>query len=69
MCQTRAVNFQNPKAGEVTTVADFLRNSAVRDPDRIALVEAQSGVRVSYASLDAQVSSTAAALLASGLIP
>ena len=36
MCQTRAVNFQNPKAGEVTTVADFLRNSAVRDPDRIA---------------------------------
>ncbi len=69
MCQTRAVNFQNPKAGEVTTVADFLRNSAVRDPDRIALVEAQSGVRVSYASLDAQVSSTAAALLESGLIP
>jgi len=74
MCQTQTVNSVNSiiKTGtfdDVVTVADFLTNSALRDPDRTALIEAETGIRVSYANLDLQVSATAAALLDSGLIP
>ncbi len=77
MCQTRSVKpviSVNSATGtvvvnEVATVADFLRNSALRDPDAIALIEAETGARISYSALDSQVSATAAALLKSGLIP
>lgn len=74
MCQTQGVNSPISVTGtgvlnEVVTVADFLANSALRDPDRIALIEPETGARISYASLDAQVSATSAALLESGLIP
>ncbi len=76
MCQTRSVKpviSVNSATGtvavnEVATVADFLRNSALRDPDAIALIEAETGARISYSALDSQVSATAAALLKSGLI-
>jgi long-chain acyl-CoA synthetase len=53
----------------VVTVADFLRNSALNDPERIALIEVESGERVSYSALDSRVSATAAALLHGGLDP
>jgi long-chain acyl-CoA synthetase len=79
MCQTQVVNSVNSAAEtgtfnegafkEVVTVADFLANSALRDPDRVALIEAETGVRISYSALDSQVSATASALLESGLIP
>jgi len=74
MCQTEAVNYAKTvitsgTANEVVTVADFLANSAVRDPSRIALIEAETGLRISYSTLDSRVSATAAALLDSGLIP
>ncbi len=74
MCQTRTVNSINSATEtgtfhEVVTVADFLAMSALRDPDRVALIEAETGARISYSTLDSQVSATAAALLESGLIP
>jgi long-chain acyl-CoA synthetase len=52
---------------DVVTVSDFLANSALRDPDRVALIESETGERISYSALDSQVSATAAALLESGL--
>ena len=69
-----SVNAFNPTArtgmfNEAVTVSDFVANSALRDPDRIALIEVQTGERISYSVLDSQVSATAAALLESGLIP
>ena len=72
MCQTAAVNSVNATTrtsafGDVVSVADFLANSALRDPDRIALIESETGERVSYSMLDSQVNATAAALLESGL--
>lgn len=74
MCQTASVNTVNAPAGsgafdDVVTVSDFLVNSALRAPDRVALIEAQTGERITYSALDSQVSATAAALLESGLIP
>ena len=71
MCQTASVNSSNRPGlfNDVVTVSDFLANSALSDPDRVALIEAHTGERVSYAVLDSQVSATAAALLESGLIP
>ena len=74
MCQTCRVNSVNSVSeaatvNQVVTVADFLRNSALNDPDRIALIEIRSGERISYSALDSQVSATAAALLESGLNP
>lgn len=54
---------------DVETVSDFVANSTLRDPDRVALIEAQTGERISYFVLDSRVSATAAALLESGLIP
>lgn len=74
MCQTASVNSVNPpfRTGDfngVATVSDFLANSAFRDPDRVALIEADTGERVSYSALDSKVSATAAALLESGLTP
>ena len=53
----------------VVTVADFLANSALNDPERIALIEVESGERISYSALDSRVSATAAALLEGGLDP
>ena len=74
MWQTRAVDSENSNRGaakvnRVVTVADFLRNSALNDPERIALIEVESGERISYSALDSRVSATAAALLEGGLIP
>ena len=74
MWQTRAVDSENSdrgaaKVNRVVTVADFLRNSALNDPERIALIEVESGERISYSALDSRVSATAAALLEGGLIP
>lgn len=74
MCQTASVKASEPTARsgsfvEVVTVSDFVANSALRDPDRAALIDAETGERVSYSVLDSQVSATAAALLESGLIP
>ena len=74
MWQTRAVDSVNSdrgaaKVNRVVTVADFLRNSALNDPERIALIEVESGERISYSALDSRVSATAAALLEGGLIP
>ena len=74
MWQTRCVNAVNSDSGtvavnRVVTVADFLRNSALNDPERIALIEVESGERVSYSALDSRVSATAAALLEGGLNP
>jgi len=73
MCQTQCVNYAKTDitvgtANQVVTVADFLANSAVRDPGRIALIEAETGLRISYSTLDSRVSATAAALLDGGLI-
>lgn len=74
MWQTRCVDSVNSERGTVTvnhvvTVADFLRNSALNDPERIALIEVESGERISYSALDSRVSATAAALLEGGLDP
>ena len=74
MWQTRGVDSVNSDRGTVTvnrvvTVADFLRNSALNDPERIALIEVESGERISYSALDSRVSATAAALLEGGLNP
>ena len=74
MWQTRAVGSENSNRGaakvnRVVTVADFLRNSALNDPERIALIEVESGERISYSALDSRVSATAAALLEGGLNP
>ena len=73
MWQTRAVGSENSNRGaakvnRVVTVADFLRNSALNDPERVALIEVESGERISYSALDSRVSATAAALLEGGLI-
>jgi long-chain acyl-CoA synthetase len=72
MCQTASVNTVNSPTqsgvfNDVVTVSDFLANSALRDPDRVALIESETGERISYSALDSQVSATAAALLESGL--
>ena len=74
MCQTASVNSVNSPArtgtfNDVVTVSDFLTNSALRNPDRVALIEAQTGERISYSALDSKASATAAALLESGLTP
>ena len=74
MWQTRGVDSVNSDRETVTvnrvvTVADFLRNSALNDPERIALIEVESGERISYSALDSRVSATAAALLEGGLNP
>ena len=74
MWQTRGVDSVNSDRGTVTgnrvvTVADFLRDSALNDPERIALIEVESGERISYSALDSRVSATAAALLEGGLNP
>jgi long-chain acyl-CoA synthetase len=74
VCQTATVDTVNSltRTGafkDVVTVSDFLANSALRDPDRVALIEAHTGKRISYSALDSQVSATAAALLESGLNP
>ena len=74
MWQTRGVDSVNSDRGTATvnrvvTVADFLRNSALNDPERIALIEVESGERISYSALDSRVSATAAALLEGGLNP
>ena len=74
MWQTWCVDSVNSERGTVTvnhvvTVADFLRNSALNDPERIALIEVESGERISYSALDSRVSATAAALLEGGLDP
>ena len=74
MWQTLGVDSVNSERGTVTvnhvvTVADFLRNSALNDPERIALIEVESGERISYSALDSRVSATAAALLEGGLDP
>ena len=74
MWQTWRVDSVNSERGTVTvnhvvTVADFLRNSALNDPERIALIEVESGERISYSALDSRVSATAAALLEGGLDP
>ena len=74
MWQTPGVDSENSDRGTATvtcvvTVADFLRNSALNDPERIALIEVESGERISYSALDSRVSATAAALLEGGLIP
>ncbi len=74
MCQTASVNSVHPATrtgafSDVVTVSDFLANSALRDPDRIAIIEAETGERISYSALDSKVTATAAALLESGLIP
>jgi len=74
MCQTASVNSVNPSVrtgnlNGVVTVSDFLANSAFRDPDRVALIEAETGERLTYSALDSKVSATAAALLESSLTP
>ena len=74
MWQTRGVDSvdsdrETVTVNRVVTVADFLRNSALNDPERIALIEVESGERISYSALDSRVSATAAALLEGGLNP
>jgi long-chain acyl-CoA synthetase len=72
MCQTASVSTVKSPAqsgvfNDVVTVSDFLANSALRDPDRVALIESETGERITYSALDSQVSATAAALMESGL--
>lgn len=71
MCQTHPVESNTLAASNtpVVTCADFLRNSAQVDGDRIALVEVATGERVTYAELDERVTQTARILLDRGLLP
>lgn len=52
----------------VSNVADLLVRAAQDDPDRVALVEAASGRRTTWAELDAEVDRVAHGLAALGLV-
>jgi long-chain acyl-CoA synthetase len=65
VCQTQGVDSKIT----VTSVADYLTISAARDPHRIALVEADTGERLTYSELDEKVTSTAQILLDRGMSP
>ena len=59
MCQT---------PGVTTHLGELLAHTALESPDRVALVEADSGRRVTWAQLDAEVDRVANGLNAAGLV-
>lgn len=73
MCQTPVVTSLDENSAAATSpaptnLAEVLANAAEQSPDKVGIVEAASGRRVTWSQLDAEVSRVADGLSALGLV-